>query len=162
MLEQLLSISEPWLQYAIRINLLNESREDLLDLKNEVLKDRKILSYLNDIANFHNAIVSNHKDPDLSIHKLLFLLDIGLETDIPEIESAVKQIMSHKDKNGVYQSMTNIPPHYGGKGEDVFGWCLCDAPLLLMALVKAKIDYQQHIKQGVEHLLSLYLSLIHI
>ena len=97
MLEQLLSISEPWLQYAIRINLLNESREDLLDLKNEVLKDRKILSYLNDIANFHNAIVSNHKDPDLSIHKLLFLLDIGLETDIPEIESAVKQIMSHKD-----------------------------------------------------------------
>ena len=139
MLEQLLSISEPWLQYAIRTNLLNESREDLLDLKNEVLKDRKILSYLNDIANFHNAIVSNHKDPDLSIHKLLFLLDIGLETDIPEIESAVKQIMSHK-----------------GKGEDVFGWCLCDAPLLLMALVKAKIDYQQHIKQGVEHLLSLF------
>ena len=136
MLEQLLSISEPWLQYAIRINLLNESREDLLDLKNEVLKDRKILSYLNDIANFHNAIVSNHKDPDLSIHKLLFLLDIGLETDIPEIESAVKQIMSHKDKNGVYQSITNIPPHYGGKGEDVFGWCLCE--------------------QGVEHLISLY------
>ena len=65
MLEQLLSISEPWLQYAIRINLLNESREDLLDLKNEVLKDRKILSYLNDIANFHNAIVSNHKDLSL-------------------------------------------------------------------------------------------------
>ncbi len=155
MYENLLSISEPWLQYAIRINLLNENRENLLDLKNEVLKDKKILSYLNDITNFHNAIVKNHKDPDLSIHKLLFLLDIGLETDIPEIESAVKQIMSHKDKNGVYQSMTNIPQHYGGKGEDVFGWCLCDAPLLLIALLKAKIDYQEHIKQGVEYLLSL-------
>ncbi len=156
MFENLLSISEPWLQYAIRLNLRGESREDLFDLKNEVLKDEKIQSYLSDITNFHNAIVRNHKDPDLSIHKLLFLLDIGLETDIPEIESAVKQIMSHKDKNGVYQSMTNIPSHYGGKGEDVFGWCLCDAPLLLMALLKAKIDYQQHIKQGVEHLTSLY------
>ncbi|MDL2258338.1 hypothetical protein LJC42_04165, partial [Eubacteriales bacterium OttesenSCG-928-K08] len=155
-LDQLLSTSEPWLQYTIRLNILNENKDDLLVLKNEALKDKKILSYLNDITNFHNTIVRNHKDPELSIHKLLFLLDIGFETDIPQIKSAVNQIINHKDTNGVYQSMTNIPPHYGGKGEDVFGWCLCDAPLLLMALLKAKIDYQQHIKQGVEHLTGLY------
>ncbi len=156
MLEQLMQISEPWLQYAIRINLLGESREDLFDLRNQVLKDKRIMPYLNDLTNFHNAIVRNHKDPSLSIHKLLFLLDIGLETDVPEIDSAIKQIMSHKDKHGVYQSMTNIPPHYGGNGEDIFGWCLCDAPLLLMALLKAKVDYWQHIKQGVDHLSTLY------
>ncbi|MCL2153734.1 MAG: hypothetical protein FWH57_12420 [Oscillospiraceae bacterium] len=156
MYENILVMSEPWLQYAIRVNLLSERKEDLFDLKNDALKDNKILSYLNDITNFHNAIVRNHKDPGLSIHKLLFLLDIGLDTDIPKIDSAIKQIMSHKDKDGVYQSMTNIPPHYGGKGEDVFGWCLCDAPLLLMALLKTKVDYQQHIKQGVEHLLTLF------
>ncbi len=156
MYENLLSISEPWLQYAIRVNLRGERREDLADLKREVLKDTRIMSYLSDVADFHHAIVRNHKDPDLSIHKLLFLLDMGLTTDIPEIESAVQQIMSHKDKNGVYQSKTNIPPHYGGKGEDVFGWCLCDAPLLLVALLKAGVDYGQHIKQGVEHLSGLY------
>ena len=154
--ESLLSISEPWLQYAIRLNLLNESGEDLTGLKKEALKDKKIQSYLNDITDFHNTIVRNHKDPDLSIHKLLFLLDIGLGTDIPEIESAVSQIMSHKDKNGVYQSLTNIPTHYGGKGEDVFGWCLCDAPLLLLALLKAKVDCQTHIRQGAEHLAGLF------
>jgi hypothetical protein len=101
MYENLLSLSEPWLQYAIRINLLHESREDLFDLKNEALKDKKIQSYLCDITSFHNAILRNHKDPDLSIHKLLFLLDMGFDTDIPEIKSAVTQIMSHKDKNGV-------------------------------------------------------------
>ncbi|MDL2235122.1 hypothetical protein LJC07_03070 [Christensenellaceae bacterium OttesenSCG-928-L17] len=156
MLTQLLSISDPWLQYAIRLNILNERKEHLLALRSEALKDKKIQTYLNDITNFHNTIVRNHKDPSLSIHKLLFLLDIGLETNIPQIESAVKQIMCHKDKNGVYQSMTNIPPHYGGKGIDVFGWCLCDAPLLLMALQKAGVDYRQHIKQGVDHLASLY------
>ena len=156
MLEKLLSVSEPWLQYAIRLNLLGENKEELIGLKAEALKDKKIQSYLGDIANFHYAIVRNHKDPGLSIHKLLFLLDIGFETDIPEIDGAIKQIMGHKDKFGVYQSMTNIPQHYGGKGEDVFGWCLCDAPLLLMALLNAKLDYQRHIKQGVDHLSSLY------
>ncbi|MCL2045280.1 MAG: hypothetical protein FWG88_02705 [Oscillospiraceae bacterium] len=156
MFEDLLSQSEPWLQYAIRINLCKESKNDLVDLKNEALKDKKIQSYLSSITDFHNTIVKNHKDPDLSYHQLLFLLDIGLDTEIPEIDSAIRQIMNHKDKDGVYQSLTNIPPSYGGKGEDVFGWCLCDAPLLLLALVMAKVDYQQHIKQGVEHLVSLF------
>lgn len=156
MYEVLLSMAEPWLQYAIRINLLHENKERLSDLKNQALQDTKIRSYLSDLNSFHKAIVRNHKDPDLSIHKLLFLLDIGFETDIPEIQSAVEQIMSHQDANGVYQTRTNIPAHYGGRGEDVFGWCLCDAPLLLMALLNAKLDYKRHIRPGVEHLLSLH------
>ena len=156
MIEKLLSQSEPWLQLAIRLNLVTERREDLLGLKLEAMKDKRIQSYLRDISNFHSAIVRNHKDPDLSIHKLLFLLDIGFGMDTPEIESAVNQIMSHKDDFGVYQSLINILPHYGGKGEDVFGWCLCDAPLLLTALLRAGVDYSQHIKQGADHLVGLY------
>lgn len=155
-IEYLISISEPWLQYAIRLQLLKENKESLSGLKDEALKDKKIQAYLNDIADFNNGLVSNHKNPDLPIQKLLFLLDIGFGTDVPQIESAVKQIISHKDNYGVYQSKTNIPTHYGGKGEDVFGWCLCDAPLLLWALLKANVDYQKHIKQGVEHLLTLH------
>jgi len=153
--ENLLAVSEPWLQYAIRINLRRENREELTDLLNETLKDGRILAYLNDAAHFHGAPVKSHKDPGLSIHKLLFLLDLGLGTDIPEIESAVIQIMNHKDQYGVYQSIANIPPHFGGKGEDVFGWCMCDAPLLLLALIRAKVDYRRHIQPGVEHLLNL-------
>lgn len=156
MLENLLAISEPWLQYAIRLNLLNESKESLASLKNEALKGNKIQAYLNDISNFHSMLVSNHKNPELPIHKLIFLLDIGFDTDIPEIESAVSQLMSHKDKNGIYQSLTNIPKHFGGTGTNVFGWCLCDAPLLFFALLKANVGYQQHIKPGVDYLVALH------
>lgn len=155
MIDNLLSISEPWLQYAIRLNILNESKEDLVGLKNEALKDKKIQAYLKDISDFHSILVSNHKNPELPIHKLLFLLDIGFDTDVPEIENAVNQIICNKDRYGIYQSLTNIPKHFGGSGEDIFGWCLCDAPLLLMALLKAKIDYRQHIKQGVDYLVGL-------
>jgi len=156
MIKKLISMSEPWLQYAIRINLLNESGESVTDLRNEALKDGKIQAYLDSVLDFHGVMVRNHKNPELPIHKLLFLLGIGFDMSAPEIECAVKQIMSHVDKFGVYQSSTNIPKHYGGKGEDVFGWCLCDAPLLLLALVKAKVDYEKHIKQGVDHLITLF------
>ena len=156
MIENLLSISEPWLQYAIRKNLLDETEANLTTLKIEALKDVKIQSYLKDVSAFHGILVSNHKNPDLPMHKLMFLLDIGFDTSVPEIETAIQQIMSHKDKYGVYQSMTNIPEHFGGKGEDTFGWCLCDAPLLLLALLKANVDYQTHIKQGADYLITLY------
>jgi hypothetical protein len=156
MIDHLISISEPWLQYAIRLNLQGESKESLADLKTEALEGPRIKAYLNDICDFHNTLVSNHKNPGLAFHKLLFLLDIGFDMDVPEIEKAVGQIMEHKDEFGVYQSLTNIPKHYGGKGEDVFGWCLCDAPLLLLALLRAGVDYIQHIKQGVDYLVALH------
>lgn len=154
MIQRLMSISDPWLQYAIRINLLKESREGLSALENQALRDERIQLYLHDITNFHGVLVSNHKNSDLPIHKLLFLLDLGFDMSVPEIENAVMQIMSHKDKFGLFQSMTNIPKHYGGKGEDTFGWCLCDAPLMLLALIKAKVDYQ-NIQEGVAYLAAL-------
>jgi len=155
MFEKLLSISESWLQYAIRVNLLDESKADLSSLRDEALQDKKIQAYLNDISDFHSMLVSNHKNPELPIRKLIFLLDIGFDTDIPEIQNAIDQLMSHKDKSGIYQSLTNIPKHFGGTGTDILGWCLCDAPLLLMAMLKANVDYQQYIKQGVDFLVAL-------
>lgn len=127
----LLNISEDWLKYAIQL-----------------------------ITNFHGTLVSNHKNPDLPIHKLLFLLDIRLDTDVPEIKGAVDEILKNRDSNGVYQSITNIPKHFGGSGEDILSWCLCDAPLLLLALLKAGVDYKQHLKQGVDFIVSFEQKMV--
>ena len=152
----ILENGEVWLQYATKLNILKESKEDLVDLRLQATSDSKIRAYLNDITDYHSILVSNHKNPDLPIHKLLFLLDIGFDTDVSEIQTAIDKIMAHKDSNGVYQSLTNIPKHFGGSGEDLFGWCLCDAPLLLFALLKSGVDYEKHIKQGVAYLVDFY------
>ena len=154
--EFILEDGEVWLQYATKVNILKESKEDLTDLRTRALSDPKIRTYLNDIINYHDTLVSNHKSPELPIHKLLFLLEIGFDTNVPEIQMAIDKIMEKKDDNGIYQSLTNIPEHFGGSGENIFGWCLCDAPLLLLALLKAGIDYERHIKQGVDYLLSFH------
>lgn len=153
---KLLDMSEDWLKYAIRLNLLHESKDILIEQKNQILGCDMIQSYLRDITDFHSTLVSNHKNPDLPIHKLNFLLDIGLDSTVPEIQIALDEIMKHQDDNGVYQSIINIPKHFGGSGEDMFSWCLCDAPLLLLALVKAGVDYDKHIKAGVDYLISFY------
>jgi hypothetical protein len=152
----ILENGEAWLQFATRKNLRKESKESLADLKLQALSEPKIKAYLSDITDFHSILVSNHKNPDLPIHKLLFLLDIGFNTDVSKIQTAIDKIMENKDSNGIYQSLTNIPKHFGGSGEDIFGWCLCDAPLLLFALLKAGLDYEKYIKQGVDYLVGFH------
>jgi len=99
--------------------------------------------------------VANHKNPETPIHKLLFMLDIGLDTDIPQIDAAIHQILLNRDENGIPKSMTNIPKHFGGSGENTLAWSLCDAPLMLYALLLAGLDYDSQIKEGVEHIVGL-------
>jgi len=153
--QKLLNISDDWLKYPILLNLCHESKENLVEIRNAALADSRIKRYLTDIASFHGTLVTNHKNPDLPIHKLLFLLDLGFDTKIPEIKAAIEELLAHKDEHGIYQSMTNVPKHFGGIGEDVFSWCLCDAPLLLLALLKSGKNYHEYIKPGVDHLVSL-------
>lgn len=144
--------SEPYVEYATRISILKQNKSSLHDLRNSVLLDSRIKRYLNDIADFNSMLVTNHKNPELPIHKLIFLLDVGLDTDVPEVDLAIKQITKNRDEYGMYKSMTNIPKHFGGSGEDTLSWSLCDAPLMLYALLKAGISYENNVKKGVEYI----------
>lgn len=155
MYEALYALSEGWLKYAIQINLLHSKKEDQTELLKTALSDPKIQYALKDVEAYHNTRISNHKDPMLPIQRLLFLLDLGFDTSISEIKTAIDEILSHKDSNGVYYSMINVPKQFGGTGEDGFGWSLCDAPNLLLALIKAGVPYETNIKPGVDFLVSL-------
>ncbi len=148
--------NEPYVQYAVRKNILRQNKHELCELKASVLSDIRIKKYLSDIADFNATLVTNHKNPDIPIHKLLFLLEVGLDTDIPQIDMAIQQILMNKDENGIPKSMTNIPKHFGGSGEDTLSWALCDAPLMLYALLKAGIAYDSQVKEGVEHIIGLH------
>ncbi len=153
--EALLAQSEPWLQYAIRIQLCHQPKEELTALHVKALANEKIREFLNDVAAFHGTLVTSHKNAGLPIHKLLFLLDLGLDADVPEIRAAVREILRHKDANGVYQSLTCVPEHFGGSGKEAFCWCLCDAPLLLTVLIMAGEDREASVLPGAAYLTAL-------
>lgn len=152
----LIDQSDDWLVFAIQNCLYREKADQFIEHRNAALADSRIQAYLTSVANYHSVLVTSHKNPDLPIHKLLFLLDIGFDAEIPEIRTALDAILKHRDSHGLYLSMTNVPKHYGGAGVDVFSWCLCDAPLLLLALLKGRVDYAEHIKPGVDYLVSLW------
>jgi hypothetical protein len=147
--------SEPYVQYATRINIFRQSKTELEQLRADILLDVRINAFLKDIVNFNSILVTNHKNPELPIHKLIFLLNTGLNSEVPEIRSAINLIINNKDELGMYKSMTNVPKHFGGSGEDILSWALCDAPLMLYALVNAGVSYEEHFKPGVEYIISL-------
>ena len=147
--------ADPYVAYTTRKNLLNRPDQDLSDLKKMVLNDDRIKKQLGIVANFSGTLVSNHKNPDLPIHILMFLMDIGLNREVPEIDQAIQQILGSVDENGVYRSVIKVSKSYGGTGEETLGWFFCDAPLLLLALLRAGVSYEDHVKQGVDFLVGL-------
>src|SRR5665647_2576373 len=99
---------ELYVQYAVRKNILQQNTNELSDLKSSTLSDFRIQKYLNDIADFNATLVTNHKNSDLPIHKLLFLLELGLGADVPQIGMATQQILQNKDENGIPVSYTHL------------------------------------------------------
>ncbi len=146
---------DPYVEFATRVNILKQDKSELEELKNIVLEDPRIRKYLGDVADFNGMLVTNHKNPELPIHKLMFLLEIGLDDHVAEIQIALNKILSNKSEDGMYKCMTNVPVHFGGTGTDTLAWCLCDAPLMLYALLKAGLSYDKYIKAGVDYIVKL-------
>ena len=128
---------------------------ELHELHQELLAEPYIQRLLASIEAFHTPLVSAHKNPGLNVNNVLMLqsLDFGLE--IPQINNALEQILAHRDDLGIYQSRGMLPTQYGGNGEPGFGWALCDAPLLMLAVVQSGLDFDKYVKPGLENLSAL-------
>jgi hypothetical protein len=153
--EQLLAISPLWVRYLVLRDLTGAATAQLQELHLQVPEEPYVQGLLASVEVFHTHIVSGHKNPNLTVNHLLMLqaLDFGLET--AQIEKALAAILSQRDDHGIYRSRCLVPTSYGGSGLPDFGWALCDAPLLLLAVHLAGLDYDEFVKPGLESLAAL-------
>ena len=153
--KKLLAISPFWVRYLILRDLETVPGAELQELHGLLLEYAYVKGLLASVADFHTAIVSGHKNPNLNVNKLLMLqsLDFGRETS--QINQALESILSQRDEQGLYRSRCLVPTSYGGSGIPDFGWALCDAPLLLLAVIQAGMDYDTYIKPGLDALSKL-------
>ena len=52
----------------------------------------------------------------------------------------VDRILAHQSEEGPFQVVADVHPRYGGSGEDICSWMLCDAPLVVYSLAKFGLD----------------------
>jgi hypothetical protein len=60
---------------------------------------------------------------------------MGVRKDDPGMPEVVETAMAHVSSEGALLSLLNINPAFGGTGQDTWTWMLCDAPVLLYALL---------------------------
>ena len=148
---------EPWVVYHTRRDLLGQSEKEpeVTSARGDMVASTQMHKLVQELANWPGVVIASHKSAGQPFHKLTFLADVGLVVDDPGIEVIVERIFTHQSTEGPFQLPTKIPEHYGGTGTEQWAWALCDAPLILYALVRFGLKDNPGVQLAMEHLIEL-------
>jgi hypothetical protein len=145
---------DPWIEYRTRLDLLNQTENDpqVITARKAMLADAKIQSLLSELTDWPGIVLNSHKSASQPFHKLAFLADLGLNVSDAPVKKIGKKVMAHQSEQGPFQLTTNVPTHFGGSGQDEWAWALCDAPILVSALVKMGLGDDKRVQTAVKYL----------
>jgi hypothetical protein len=145
---------EPWIEYRTRLDLLNQPENDpqVVTARKGMLADAKIQSLLTELMDWPGTVLNSHKSASQPFHKLEFIADLGLNINDPPVKKIVQRVMKHQSKQGPFQLPTNVPTHFGGSGMDEWAWALCDAPVVLYALIQLGLSDDKRVQTAIKHL----------
>lgn len=148
---------EPWIEYRTRLDLLGQPEEEPLvqSARASILNHPQGFSLLQELSDWPGTVISSHKNASQSFHKLTFLADLGLKTGDPGVQTIIDKIYAHQSPEGPFQLLTKIPEHFGGSDKDEWAWSLCDAPLIVYALVHFGCGNDPNVRKATNHLVSL-------
>ncbi|MBP6802752.1 MAG: hypothetical protein KA362_01465 [Chloroflexi bacterium] len=148
---------EPWIQYRAWRDLLGEPETHPLvsAARQAMLADAGVQALVSELAAWPGAVIASHKSAGQPFHKLTFLADLGLTIQDAGMETIVARILARQSEEGPFQLPMNIAAGYGGTGQDQWAWALCDAPLIVYALVKFGVGDEPEVQTAVTHLAQL-------
>jgi len=148
---------EPWIEYRARRDLLGQSENDpqVKSVRKSMLANAKVQDLVAELSGWPGTVISSHKSASQPFHKLTFIADLGLTATDPGVDTIVEHILKHQSAEGPFQLPMNIPVHYGGTGEDQWAWALCDAPLIVYALVKLGVENEPVVQAAIKYLAGL-------
>jgi hypothetical protein len=133
----LLESDEPWTRYRTLVDLLDRPADDLevQAARAEMLAHPQVQALIAEAATWPGYALERHNDASHPIYKFSTLADFGVRADDAGMSASIEAVLAHQAPEGAFQSLTNIHKRYGGTGEDMWAWMLCDAPTLLYALL---------------------------
>jgi len=151
---------EPWIEYRTRRDLLGQSEQDprVTSARKSMLADAQVQSIVRELSVWPGTVLASHKSASQLFHKLAFVADLGLLAKDPGVEAITTRILKHQSAEGPFQLPMNIPVHFGGTGQEQWAWALCDAPLIVYALVKLGLGSDPAVKAAIGYLTGLLRS----
>lgn len=145
---------DSWIEYRTRLDLLDQTEKDpqVVTAHKAMLADVKIQSLLTELMDWPGTVLNSHKSASQPFHKLAFIADLGLRVSDPPVKKIANKVMEHQSKQGPFQLPTNIPTHFGGSGQDEWAWALCDAPIVVAALIQMGLSDDKRVQTAIKHL----------
>jgi len=189
LIQWLLESNEPWTRYRTLLDLLDRPEDDpqVQAARAEMLAHPQVQELIAEAATWPGYALKRHNDAKHPIYKFSTLADFGVRADDPGpvtltssvqalsgvegpvlsvaegMAAGIEAVMAHQSPEGAFQTPVNIPKAFGGTGEDMWTWMLCDAPTLLYALLamgpstllRTGLGDDPGVQQAVEHLVGL-------
>ncbi len=148
---------EPWIEYRARRDLLGRSEGDpqVQAARDAMLADARVHGLVAELAGWPGVVIASHKSAGQPFHKLTFLADLGLAVGDPGVDAIVARVLSHRSTEGPFTLPMNVPAYHGGTGRGEWAWALCDAPLVVYALLKFGLGGEPGVQRAVEYLAGL-------
>ncbi|MFH2115605.1 MAG: hypothetical protein ABIJ86_13995 [Spirochaetota bacterium] len=151
------SDSPPWVQYRAAIDLegLDPRSPAATKLRSAMEETPQLAALLADVSTWPGTVLNSHRSANQTFHRLSFLADLGVSPGHPAITKAVSTIMNRIGEDGLPRLPMNYPAHFGGPGTELWCWALCDAPVILKALLRFGLGGDARIQRGIETILGL-------
>lgn len=156
-LTQWLLEGESWVQYHTRLDLLGQTGDDpqVQAIRETLFEHPRIRHLVDELGEWPGGVLKSHKDAKHLLHKLVFAADLGVRADDPGMDLVIGRILDHQAAEGPFSILSNIPTHFGGSGTDEWSWMLCDAPLVVYALIAFGLGDEPRVQQAVTYLTGL-------
>lgn len=150
----LLESGEPWTRYRALVDLLGRPEDDpqVQAARAAMVAHPAVLALAAEAATWGDRPFQRHNDASHPIYQLTTLLDFGLRPGDAGLEAIFQRLLARQSAEGAFQSLLNIPKAFGGSGEDAWTWVLCDAPVVLHALLAAGQAGDERVQRAVQHL----------
>lgn len=151
---------EPWIEYRARIELLGQSEDepDVAAARHSMLADPRVRNLIDELSTWPGVTISSHKSASQPFHRLTFLADLGIQAGDPGMPAIIERILAHRSAEGPFQLHMQIPAHDEDTIETRGAWALCDAPLVVYALIKFGLGAHPDVEAAVAHLAGLVRS----
>jgi hypothetical protein len=165
LIQWLLESDDPWTRYRTLVDLLDRPEDDseVQTARAEMLAHPQVQALIAEAATWPGYPLKRHNDAKHPIHKLSTLADFGVRASdagpalsgVEGMAPAIEAVLAHRSPEGAFQTVTLVPKAFGGTGEEMWTWMLCDAPTLLYALLAFGLGDDSRVEQAVEHLVGL-------
>lgn len=142
---------EPWIEYRVRRDLLGQAGDHppVEAARQGLLADARVRSLIVELAGWPGKVIASHKSAGQPFHKLTFLADLGVAAGDPGVGEIVARVLSHQSADGPFQLPMNI------SGGEEWAWALCDAPLVVYALVQFGLGDEPAVSRAIDYLAGL-------